>query len=87
LRTAIEGARLLRPDVAVSTFLPFGCDGTPLIARLRERLSGGVLAQLFAQPSSVAASIRALGALGYDRIQLGGVTQASIPALAKELLP
>jgi alkanesulfonate monooxygenase SsuD/methylene tetrahydromethanopterin reductase-like flavin-dependent oxidoreductase (luciferase family) len=86
LRSAIGAARELRPEIELSTFLPFGCDGSALTAQLHERLAGGVLAGLFGVPASVAATVRELADLGYDRVQLGGVTPDSIAPLAAELL-
>jgi alkanesulfonate monooxygenase SsuD/methylene tetrahydromethanopterin reductase-like flavin-dependent oxidoreductase (luciferase family) len=83
----IRTARDLRPDVALGTFLPFGCDGSSTAMRLHDHLGASPFASLFGEPAAVAEAIQQWTALGFDRIQLGAVTPGSIPALAAELRP
>jgi alkanesulfonate monooxygenase SsuD/methylene tetrahydromethanopterin reductase-like flavin-dependent oxidoreductase (luciferase family) len=82
LRASVDRARALRPDVALSTFLPVGCTDDPAVGFLHKRLAGSVLAGLFGEPEVVATTLRDIAALGFDRLQIGVVTPGTPAALA-----
>lgn len=87
LRTAADHARSCRSDLALGTFIPVGCGDEPVVQALAQRLDGSVLGPLFGEPDAVAEAVRAIAAVGFERVQLGPVTASTPAALAGHLVP
>ncbi len=86
VRGNVERVRSIRPDVPIGIFLLVGTGEDPRVAMLREGLAGSYLGRFLGEPAAVAEALKALEALGIDRVQLTELAPGTVASLAPHLL-
>lgn len=81
----VDAVRAHRADVPLGLFVAAGCGEHPVVEILHRQLEGSVFADLFGEPSTVAAALWRLADLGLDRITVGAVSPETYALLAPAL--